>query len=228
MTTTPTAPGDPVIAESDFGAQLDALVRHHIGNLTATHAVDEANGDVLDALIDSAVAEQQETIDASAIRRRESLRQQLAGLTADQANATAAEDDSLGRVRALAGQVLALWTRAAGTEGIQGVEAPGTYSVFEVQRLRRLAAQRRTVLERDSHESLKAARARSSSRLLIKRDSAARRAEATGRRLQERVQKHDAAVAELDIALAKFRGAATPLPSGSVPAVSQEASHGAA
>jgi hypothetical protein len=228
MTATPAPLPDHLTGEDDFGAQLDALVRHHIGNLTASHAVDEANGDVLDALIDSAVEEQQETIDARAIRRRESLRRLLSGLATDQATAEASADDALARVRALASQVHALRTRVAGADGPEAVNAPAIYSVFEVQRLRDFAAQRRTILERDSRESLNAARTRSSSRLLVKRDAAVRHAEATARRLQDRVQRHDAAVVELDAALERFRGQPNAMPSAVIPAVAQEAAHGAA
>lgn len=227
MTTTPTPQPDHLSAEAAFGTRLDDMVRHHIGNLTSSHAVDEANGDVLDALIDSAVEEQQEAIDARAIRRREALRRQLSGIKSDLASASGTEDESLGRVRTLASRVLSFRTRVSGPDGADGADAPEDYSVFEVQRLRDFAAQRRTVLEQDSRESLKAARTRSSSRLLVKRDAAVRHSEANGRRLQTGVERHDAAVGEFDIALAKFRGQPTEQPGSSIPAVAPEATHDA-
>ena len=228
MTTNPNEEPNHLNLEFEFGAQLDALVRHHIGNLTATNAVDEANGDVLDALIDSAVGDQQERIDARAIRRREALRRQQSSLTSEQVVAAATEDESLGRVRAVATQILSLRARVAGADTSDVADSSGTYSAFEVQRLRDFAAQRRTALERDSHESLKAVRTRSSSRLLVRRDAANRGAEATKRRLQGRIERHDAAVSELDIALAMFRGQPTGQPSSPIPTAAEEATRDAA
>lgn len=193
------------MAGVDFEAKLESLVHHHIGALTASHAVDEANGDVLDALIDGAVATHQETIDAQAILRRETLRRQLSDLQSAIVAASRAEDEALERAEALTARVLSLRSLMDRSQE-SSAGGPGPASVFEVHRLQHYSAQRRQVLERDAAAARRGARVRSGSRLMVVREAAARRAESAARAVTVRTERHDLAVAELDRTLARFRG----------------------
>lgn len=199
-------PGDGAApAQDDLSSKLEVLVRTHIDALTASHAVDEANGDVLDEMIDKAVAQHQDSIDGQAIHRKLDLRRQVVDLRAAQQAASITEDEALALSRALAARIHSLRS-TKGTSASSGGYAEDPSSAVDVGQLRTYVQARRSELKQDRRAALRAVRIRSSSKLAVATQSAARRAEAAARKVTDRADRHRAATEELTAALGRFRG----------------------
>ena len=106
-------PPDPGRDRGTFRDYLNDKVDTHLAGLTAAHAVDEANGDVLDALIDQSVAQQDAAVarellqEATELRRREQTAASRAEAVASALAACEAEQAAhAGRFRALRQRLL--------------------------------------------------------------------------------------------------------------------------
>ena len=196
---------------ADFSATLEAQIRDHVANLTGAHAVDEGNGDVLDAFIDAEVARHQDLLDSQAIRRRQLLHERLADLAAQQSAASVEQDKALDRARTLSTQILGLRAQVSGTEvAMLGPDAPAPDApgsgVFEVTRLREFARTRRALVASERDAAAGRRWFRSAGTLQARRDRAVRRADSAAARLADREELHREALLELDHALNRFRG----------------------
>lgn len=188
----------------DFAAELESQVRDHIEELTATHAVDEANGNVLDAYIDAAVGERIEQLAARTVRQQKVLQQELGTLTVQRAQAQRAEQDVRQRVSAQADHILGLRASITGLTAPDGADAG--VAEIDPQRLRAFAASRRTLLERERASAARRPFGRSVGRLRMRKESAERQARARA----SVIAHHEARVAEMQArlseALRRFQG----------------------
>lgn len=196
---------DPSHQEADgFAAELESRVRHHVEELTAAHAVDEANGDVLDSFIDAAVAEHVEHLAARTARQEQVLRRIISTLTVDRAQAQQTEQDARQRLSAQADHVLGLRASITGLTTATGADAGVTE--LDPQRLRAFAESRRALLEGERTSAAGRPFRRSAGRLRLRKESAERRARARASVLAEHQSRLAEADARLAEALLRFRG----------------------
>lgn len=203
------------LPRADFSALLEEQVRQRVAGLTDAHAVDEANGDVLDAYIDSAVAHEVDRIDARTVRHEQVLRRQLATMAGERAHVERQGAATAERTAARAGQVLALRASITGATA-PGPEPTGADGVIDPVRLRAFAASRRGVLERERGTASGGRFRRSAARLRLGRDAAARRVTARTRALDARRVQLQRADGELAEALLRFKGGRKSTPSTQV------------
>lgn len=187
----------------DVRGHLDAMVTQYVSELTSTHSVDEANGDVLDALIDHTVAQLVAGIEREAIERRVEL--------------TLDVDRAERRLRTLTQEVRLLSDQEALLEGgIRALRARITDSApdsagsgVNTAHLRTFIEHERTHWETVMRSALRTADVDSAGQLPTAADAAARELQLAEHELREAQARSADADALRDQALSRLRGTAT-------------------
>lgn len=192
-------------APESFNRQLDDVVSQYIGELVDRRAVDEANGDVLDTLIDHAVAQDQDRIAHDSVSRREHLNAFAAHLERERALAEDVAETARARAETSASRVRSL------LRSICGAPAAGEKAgdPVDIEWVRAFIMERRSHWAAIRDASIRSAGLADVSELASATDSARQRLESAERDLAAARADHAAAVGEKEAALQHLRGDAT-------------------
>lgn len=185
-----------------FGDALQALVSGRIAELVDRHAVDEANGDVLDRLIDHAVAQEQARIAQDSVRRSESLSATASRLEAEREQAEWVERGSLDRASRAARKIRALMSALSASD--ESVEDPGDH--IDVSAVRALSAGWLDHWTAVKDAALRTAGVSDASQLAGAADSARLRLQSSEAELGRARQRYERALREKEAALQYLGG----------------------